>query len=154
MATYAPNGSVGNSDTTYLFSNGRSPNRYHLMRILRKRGMREVGEIISTLLTDSTPATSAGVTTTQVDSIATPGGTNSQGGVRTTTANETVGLTLDSTAAAASANTARAVATADVTALQLELIPTGNRALRAPSVTGTITYPADASGNGGGGKLS
>ncbi len=153
MATYAPNGIDTNDDTAYTFSSGRSPNRYHLMRILRKRGMRNFGEIISTLLTDSTPSSTAGVTTTQVDHVSTPGGTNSQGGVRTTTANETQHLSITPAASDASNNTARAVAAADVTALQLEIIPTGNRALRAPSVSGTITYPTDASGNGGGGKF-
>ena len=73
MATYAPNGSVGNDDTSYTFSSGRSPNRYHLTRILRKRGMQNYGEILSTLLTDSSPSTSASVVRTQVDSVATPG---------------------------------------------------------------------------------
>jgi hypothetical protein len=147
MATYAPNGVSGNNDTAYTFSNGRSPNRYHLSRMLRKRGMRNYGEILSTLLTDSTPSTSASVTTTQVDHTATPGGTNSQGGVRTTTANETIDLLINSAASDASANTARAVTAADVTAIQTEIIPSGSRASRAPG-----TYATDASGNGGGGK--
>lgn len=134
--------------STYSLLNARSPNRYQLMRILRKRGMRVYGELISTLLTDSTPATSASVTTTQVDAIATSnGGENSQGGVRGTTANETVDLLINSAAGDASANTARVVSAADVTALQTEIIPTGARALRSPS-----TYPTDGSGNGGGGK--
>ena len=33
---------------SYEFLSGRSPNRYHLMRLLRKKNMREMGEIIST----------------------------------------------------------------------------------------------------------
>jgi len=147
-SSYGP----GDTNGTYEFLNARSPNRYHLMRILRKRGMRVYGEILSTLLEDSTPASTASVTTTQVDAVATTGGTNSQGGVRGTTANETVDLTINSDKDDASANTARAVAAADVTAIQTEIIPTGNRALRAPSSSGTITYATDASGNGGGGK--
>jgi hypothetical protein len=142
------------SASTYSLSSGKSPNRYHLMRILRKRGMRNYGEIVSTLLTDSTPATTAGVTVSQVDSVATPGGVNSQGGVRGVTSNETQDLLLNGDLGDASANTARAVTALDVTNLQLEVIPTGNTALRAPSVSGTITYPTDLSGNGGGGKQS
>ncbi len=147
MATYAPNGSVGNNDTLYSFSNGRSPNRYHLSRLLRGRGMRNYGEILSTLLTDSTPSTSASVTNSQIDAVATTGGTNSQGGVRGVTSNEEIDLLLNKDAATASANTARAVSAADVTAMQTEIIPSGSRATRSPS-----TYPTDASGNGGGGK--
>jgi hypothetical protein len=152
MATYAPNGISANDDTTYTFSSGRSPNRYHLMRLLRKRGMREVGEIISTLLTDSTPATTAGVTISQLTAEADTTA-NVNGGVRTVAAKEFMGGVLDSTISDTAA-TARAVTAADVTSLQLEVIPGGNQALRAPSVTGTITYPTDASGNGGGGKQS
>jgi hypothetical protein len=147
MATYAPNGVDSNNDTAYTFSNGRSPNRYHLSRLLRKRGMRNYGEILSTLLTDSSPSTSASVTMAQIDHTATPGGTNSQGGARTVTSNEQIDLLLNKTAATASANTARAVSAADVTAMQTEVIPSGSRANRQPG-----TYPTDAAGNGGGGK--
>jgi len=117
------------------------------MRILRKRGMRNYGEILSTLLEDSSPASTASVTTAQVDHSATPGGTNSQGGVRTVTSNETMDLTINSDKDDASANTSRAVSAADVTAIQTEIIPSGARANRQPT-----TYPTDASGNGGGGK--
>tara|TARA_Y100000310_G_scaffold48451_1_gene44926 strand:+ start:199 stop:666 length:468 start_codon:yes stop_codon:yes gene_type:complete len=141
-STYGP----GDSNATYEFSNARSPNRYHLMRLLRKRGMRNYGEIISTLLTDASPSTSASVTTTQVDHTVDLNA-NNFGGARTTTANETMDLTINSDKDDASANTARAVTSADVTALQTEVIPSGSRANRAPA-----TYPTDASGNGGGGK--
>jgi len=141
-STYGP----GDTNATYEFSNARSPNRYHLTRLLRKRGMRNYGEIISTLLTDSSPSTSASVTTTQVDHTVDLNA-NNFGGVRTTTANETMDLTINSDKDDASANTARAVTAADVTALQTEVIPSGSRANRAPA-----TYPTDASGNGGGGK--
>lgn len=134
------------STSTYSLLNPRSPNRYHLMRILRKRGMRNYGEVLSTLLTDSSPSTSASVTTAQINHTATPGGTNSQGGVRTVTSNETVDLLLNKNVGTASANTTRAVSAADVTAMQTEIIPSGSRSSRAP------TYPTDASGNGGGGK--
>ena len=141
-STYGP----GDSNATYEFLNARSPNRYHLMRILRKRGMRNYGEIISTLLTDSSPSTSASVTTAQVDHTVDTSA-NNFGGVRTISNNETMDLTINSDKDDASANTARAVTSADVTALQTEVIPSGSRANRAPG-----TYPTDASGNGGGGK--
>ena len=142
-ATYGPNDTAGG----YEFLNGRGPNRYHLMRILRKKGMREVGEILSTLLTDSTPSTSASVTISQLTAEANTQD-NVQGGVRTVAAKEIMGLTINSDKDDASANTSRAVTSADVTALQTELIPSGSRANRAPA-----TYATDASGNGGGGKM-
>jgi hypothetical protein len=107
-----------------------------------------MGEIISTLLTDSSPSTTASVTiselTAEADTTA-----NVQGGVRTIAAKEQMGLLYNSDKDDASANTSRAVSAADVTALQTEVIPGGSRASRAPA-----TYPTDASGNGGGGKLS
>ena len=134
--------------STYGLLSKRSPNRYHLMRLLRKRGMRNYGEILSTLLTDSTPASTASVTISQVDAVANTEA-NVQGGVRGVTSNEQMDLTINSAHDDASANTARAVTAADVTAMQTEVIPSGSRATRSPS-----TYPTDASGNGGGGKLS
>ena len=141
-STYGP----GDSNATYEFLNARSPNRYHLMSLLRKRGMRNYGEILSTLLGDASPSSTASVTTTQVDHTVNLNA-NNFGGVRGTTANETMDLTINSDKDDASANTARAVTAADVTAIQTEIIPSGSRADRAPS-----TYPTDASGNGGGGK--
>ena len=141
-SSYGP----GDSNATYEFLSARSPNRYHLMRMLRKRGMRNYGEILSTLLTDSSPSSTASVTTTQVDHTVDVNA-NNMGGVRTTTANETMDLTINSDKDDASANTARAVTAADVTAIQTEIIPSGSRANRAPA-----TYPTDAAGNCGGGK--
>ena len=135
------------SVSTYSLLSKRSPNRYHLMRILRKAGMRQHGEILSTLLTDSSPSTSASVVTSQIDSVATTGGTNSQGGVRGVSAKEKMSSVINNDQDSATANTARAVSAADVTELQTELIPSGSRSSRAP------TYPTDASGNGGGGKM-
>ena len=138
----------GDTKATYEFLSARSPNRYHLTRILRKVGMRTYGELLSTLLEDSTPTSTASVTisqlTAQVDTT-----DNVQGGMRTVAAKEHVDLTINSDKDDASANTARAVTAADVTAMQTELIPSGSRSNRAPA-----TYPTDASGNGGGGKLS
>ena len=136
------------SVSTYSLLSKRSPNRYHLMRILRKAGMRQHGEILSTLLTDSSPSSTASVTRSQVDAVATTGGTNSQGGVRGVTSNEQMSSEINNDQSSSGANTARAVAAGDVTELQTELIPSGSRSNRAPA-----TYPTDASGNGGGGKM-
>lgn len=138
----------GGLSAGYSLLNARSPNRYHLSRLLRKRNMRVWGEVLATLLGDATPTTSASVTVTQVDAAASPGGTNSQGGVRGTTANETVDLLLNKNVGTGSANTTRAVSAADVTAMLTEVLPAGARANRAPG-----TYATDASGNGGGGKM-
>ena len=150
--------SPGETNGAYEFLNGRSPNRYHLMRLMRKKGMREYAELLSTLLTDSTPATTAGVTLSQVTAAADTTA-NLQGGVRAVAAEQLVGLTINSDKDDASANTARAVSAADVTAMQEELIigddaaGHGDRILRAPSDgSGVISYATDASGNGGGGK--
>ena len=138
----------GNTNAKYEFLNARSPNRYYLMRLLRKAGMRETGEILKTLLDDSTPAASASVSISQLTAEADPT-SNVQGGVRTIAAKERMGLTINSDKDDAGAATARNVSAGDVTALLTELIPSGSRATRSPS-----TYPADLSGNGGGGKLS
>ena len=98
--------SPGETNGTYEFLNGRSPNRYHLMRLMRKRGMRPYAEILATLLGDATPASEASVLTSQVtaaaDTIA-----NLQGGVRAVAGRQAVGLTLDRDKDDASANTAR-----------------------------------------------
>jgi hypothetical protein len=147
MATYAPNGIDANDDTTYTFVSGKSPNRYHLMRLMRKKGMRELGEFIEEALAENTPSDTMSVTISQVTAA-----TGQQGGVRTVAAQEIVGGVLDSTISD-TAETARAATDADSTLIEAEIIPTGNTALRAPSASGTITYPTDASGNGGGGKF-
>lgn len=138
------------SVSTYSLLSGRSPNRYHLMRLMRKKGMREVGEILFTALAENTPSDTASVTISQLTASANTQD-NVQGGVRTIAAQEIMGSTLDG-GASDTAETARAAAAADVTTLNAELVPGGNTALRAPSSAGTITYPTDASGNGGGGK--
>lgn len=146
MASYSDFwGDGANTTGSYALLSKRSPNRYHLMRMLRKRGMQEYGEILTTLLTDASPSTSASYTVSQIDAVQDTGASNSQGGVRTVTAKEQVGGVLDSTQSD-TANTARAVTAADVTTMQAE-IGSGATANRAPA-----TYPDDASGNGGGGK--
>jgi hypothetical protein len=148
-SSYGPN----DTNATYEFLSGRSPNRYHLMRLLRKKGMREVGEVIFTALAENTPSDTASVTISQLTSEADTTA-NVQGGVRTIASKEIMGLVLDSDKDDATAETSRATTAADVTTINAEVIPDGNTALRAPSSSGTITYPTDASGNGGGGKLS
>jgi len=137
------------STSTYSLLSARSPNRYHLTRLLRKSGMRQHGEILSSILTDATagqtPQTSASVITSQIAGVANTSD-NVQGGVRTVNAQERMDNTINNNIGSATPNTARAVTAADVTELQKELIPSGSRSNRAP------TYPTDASGNGGGGK--
>ena len=137
----------GDTNGTYEFSSGKSPNRYHLMRLLRKKGMREVGEILFTALAENTPSDTASVTISQLTAEADTTA-NVNGGVRTIAAKEIMGLVLDSDKDDATAETARAATAADVTTLNAEVIPSGTTANRQPA-----TYPTDASGNGGGGKL-
>lgn len=142
------------ASSTYSLLSGKSPNRFHLMRLLRKRNMREFGEIIFTALAENTPSDEASVTLSQKTAVATPdSGENSQGGVQAVAAINLMGSSLDSAIGDASANTARNAKAGDVTIINAEVLPGGNTALRAPSVSGTITYPTDASGNGGGGKF-
>ena len=150
--------SPGETNGSYEFLNGRGPNRYHLMRIMRKKGMKEFSEILSTLLTDSSPSTTASVTISQLTASANTAA-NVQGGVRTVATVELLGSSLNSDKDDTSANTARAVAAGDVTAMQEEIVMGdaagghGDRILTAPSNgSGVISYPTDASGNGGGGK--
>ncbi len=141
-----------------MFLKARSPNRYHIMRILRQKGQRHYAEILSTLLANATHSGTASVTLSQLTAAADTTA-NVQGGVRTIAAEELIGLTINSDKDDASANTARAVTAADVTAIQEEILTgddaagAGDRILRAPSDgSGVILYAADASGNGGGGK--
>ena len=148
------------SNGSYELLSGRSPNRYHLMRLFRKKGMREYAEILSTLLTDSTPATTASVALSQKTAVRNVNA-NVQGGVQTVAAEQLMHLNINPDKDDASANTARAVAAADVTAMQEEIIHLdddaghGDRIMRAPSDgSGGISYPVDLSGNGGGGKQS
>jgi hypothetical protein len=142
----------GDTNATYEFLSGRSPNRYHLMRLLRKNNMREVGEIMSTVIEDAVagqvPQSTASVSISQLTPEADPTA-NVNGGVRTVAAKERMGLLMTSDKDDATANTSRAITTTDTTELQTMLIPSGSRATRSPS-----TYPTDVSGNGGGGKLS
>ena len=151
-AEYWESGFSGiNNETngSYEFLSGRSPNRYHLMRLLRKKGMREVGEIIFTALAENTPSDTASVTISQLTAEADTTA-NVQGGVRTIASKEIMGLVLDSDKDDATAETARAATAADVTTLNLEMIPSGTQSQRRPTEADSV----DLSGNGGGGKLS
>lgn len=136
----------GGVSAGYTLLSKRSPNRYHLMRILRKKGMREIGEVMFTINAENTPSDEASVTMSQVAAQADTTA-NVQGGVRTIESVNLMGLNLDSAIADSGANTARVTKTGDVTVLNKMVIPTGSRSLRAPG-----TYATDASGNGGGGK--
>ncbi len=136
----------GDTNATYEFLSGRSPSRYQLMRILRKKSMREIGEVLFTALADNTPSDEASVTMSQLTAVADTS-SNAQGGVRTIAAVNLMGANLNSDKDDTGANTARNTKAGDVTVLNTEMIPTGTRMLRAPG-----TYPTDASGNGGGGK--
>jgi hypothetical protein len=146
MTSYAPNDSVGNDATDISLISATTPNRYHLARLFRKRNMKQVSEVLKTLLDDSTPASAASVAIAQVDAVANVNA-NVQGGVRGVTSNEIMDASLVNQPDASNPNTARNVAAADVTELQKDLFG-GSNTNRAPT-----TYPVDKSGNGGGGKL-
>ncbi len=135
----------GVDGAAYSLLSKKTPNRYHLTRILRTRGMKQYSEVVDKLLDDSTPATTATITIAMIDAIADPT-SNAQGGVRGITSQQIMDGSLVKDVGTSGANTARAVAAADVTEVQKDLIG-GTYSNRAPA-----TYPVDASGNGGGGK--
>lgn len=147
MATYAPNGTNDSDPTQYDLISGKSPNRYHLARLFKKRNMRVISEVIDKLLDDATPASTASVTYARVQAVANTAA-NVQGGVRTIETVEEVSGALNTDKDDANNNTARAVSATDVTVLQ-GLLEEGAEQKRQPA-----TYPVDLSGNGGGGKLS
>lgn len=142
-ATFGP----GNTNAKYALSSGKSPNRYHLMRLFRKRNMRELGEVLYTILADNTPSDTASVAISQVTAVANTGD-NVQGGVRGITSQQIMGLNLDSGVNDATAEAARATKGGDVTLLNKEFIPSGVTAQRKPTEANMV----DLSGNGGGGK--
>ena len=139
-------GDTASINASYELLSKKSPNRYHLTRLLKKRGMRNTSEILKTLLADSTPASTASVTIAQIDAVRDLNA-NVQGGVRTVTLREQIDSVIQPGSSTATPNTARAVTAADVTSINL-IVESGNEWKRAPS-----TYPTDASTNGGGGKL-
>lgn len=140
------NQDYGGVSAGYSLLSAKSPNRYHLMRLMRKKGMREVGEILFTALAENTPSDTASVTISQLTASADTTD-NVQGGVRTIAAQEIMGSTLDG-GASDTAETSRAATSADVTTLNAELIPSGTTAQRKPTEANMV----DLSGNGGGGK--
>ena len=105
--------------------------RKKLGKLFRRRAGRVISEKLTTLLTDSTPATTALVQTTRVTHTPAPPNTE-LGGVAATEVRDHI-------------NTA--VVAGDVTDLQL-ILEGG-----AEQSSHTNAHPADASGNGGGGKL-
>ena len=137
-------GPGGVDGAAYGLLGKKTPNRYHLTRILRTRGMKQYSEVADKLLDDSTPATTATITISMVTAVADPT-SNAQGGVRGITSQQIMDGSLVKDVGTSGANTARAVAAADVTEVQKDLIG-GTYSSRSP------TYPVDKSGNGGGGK--
>ena len=137
---------------SYELLSGRSPNRYHLARMFKKRGMRELSEIIRTV-NGVTVGQAASSVIRRKQAVANTLA-NVQGGVQVIESFEQVGLVLDSDKDDASANTARNTAAADTTAIA-SFLADGDRSIRAPTNgSATISYPVDLSGNGGGGKQS
>ena len=128
----------------YELLSKKSPNRYHLNRLLKKRDLRELGEVMFTLL-GATAGSSASKTHSRVQAVADTS-SNEQGGVRTVESINEVGLVLDSDKDDTGAETARVTTSAYVTTLN-GIFDGGTENNRAPA-----TYPTDASGNGGGGK--
>ena len=142
-------GTVASED--YALNSGRSSNRYHLTRLLHKRGMRAYREILTTALEDSTPTSTARYTYSRVQAAADTTA-NVQGGARTIEVKENIGGTnilqnTDVDLTGADAANGRAIAAADVTELQEDWATLGDRAIRQPTDgSGAVTYPADASG--------
>ena len=143
MANYSGLFESVHGDNYELLSK-KSPNRYHLNRLLKKRDLRELGEVMFTLL-GASAGSSASKTHARVQAVSNTA-SNEQGGVRTIESINDVGLVLDSDKDDASAETARNTTAADVTTLT-GIFDGGTENNRAPA-----TYPTDASGNGGGGK--
>lgn len=130
---------------SYSLNSTITSNRYHLRRLLKKMGMRELGEVMFTL-DGVTAGQAASATHTRVVASADTS-SNVQGGARTVESHELVGVTLDASYNASGAKTARNTVAGDLVIIN-ELYSGGTESNRAPG-----TYPTDASGNGGGGKL-
>lgn len=138
-------GDTTNVTGSYAPLRNKTPLRAQLTKLLRRRGLRELGEAIDIVAADSTPASSLTVTKSQVKAVVDVG-LNNLGGARTIESKETVGK-LNSLITDTAANTARAIAAADVTDLR-KIVAGGSESSSAPS-----TYATDRSGNGGGNKL-
>ena len=116
---------------TYALT-GRDSLRKHLMLILKKPGFDVFDEILQTLITDSTPASTALVSRPQVAGDDLVGSPIANGGVRTIETRTKIN---------------RAITAADKTDMLRILRDSTTERVFAP------TYPTDLSGNGGGGKL-
>lgn len=138
---------------SYAFNktNVRAPGQYQLSRLLKRKDLRQVSEAISKLAGDVDSFDTSN--TVSYSRIAHVADTNSNvlGGVATIETHQLVGANINSAFAESGAKTARANDAQDVTDLQA-ITDDGDRWLRQPSSSGTVTYPTDGSGNGGGGK--
>ncbi len=139
-------GDTATTSGSYAPLRNKTPLRAQLAKMFRKRGLRELGEGLDIIATDSTPASTLTVTKSEVTAIADVG-LNNLGGVRPIRSLETVGK-INSGPTDTGANTARAIAAADVTDIR-KIVAGGSESSPAPS-----TYAADLSGNGGGSKLA
>jgi hypothetical protein len=139
-------GDTANTTGSYTPINNKTPLRHQLRKLFRRRGLRELGEAIDMIATDATPASTLSVTRSQVQATALAGVIGG-GGAVTIESKEQVGK-LNSVPSDTGANTSRAIAAADVTDAR-KIVVGGSESSSAPS-----TYATDASGNGGGGKLS
>jgi len=154
MATYSGLWDVVGGEAYSFNKRQHSPNNYHLAKLLKKRNMRELSEHITNAITDSTPSTSSSVSYSRIAHVADPAN-NVLGGVATIETHQLVGGigggfggTFDLTGAKA----ARTWDAGDGTDVQ-QYLEGGDAAARNPTVTGTVTYIEDSSGNGGGGQL-
>lgn len=130
---------------TYTFQQPRGVLRYHLARLLKKYGNQELSEVIATVNGVAVGSSASKVVRRRTAVADTS--LNAQGGVAAIQSLELVGLNLDSQPNDASAATARNTVAADTTAIA-GIVHGGAESARGPA-----TYPVDASGNGGGGKL-
>lgn len=118
--------------TDYAIQGSQPTHRKRLSRMMKRQATRKISELLDTLIGAAAGST-ASASVKQVDHDADPGNPVVNGGVRTI---NTVSLIN------------RATTAADVADLKSFLTIGGSEAQRDP------TYPTDASGNGGGGKLS
>jgi len=141
-------GTVASED--YALNSGRSPNRYHLTRLLRKRGMHVYRDMIAKLMDDSTPGTATATVTYSRVTAAADTASNAQGGSRAIESKEMVGgigILNNTNVDFAGANTARVTHVDDETEVQEDWALLGDRRFREPTDgSGAKSYPADASG--------
>jgi len=111
----------------------KNPLRKRLARVMRRKSNLVLGEVLTTALADSTPASTASVSRKRVDAgTADPGNPTVNGGKRVIENESLIN---------------RAITSADIADINL-LIAGGSEAKTAPA-----TYAVDKSGNGGAGKV-